>query len=92
MADEDLVSRYRVGNHPGIRGTQADAGPDANPQMGNRDFARTDTARTDEGPDVAITTPAVVPDATGADADVTLNPDSTMNSENQNNPSTGVTL
>ena len=92
MADEDLVSRYRVGNHPGIGGTQTDAGPDANPQMGGRDFARTDTARTDEGPDVAITTPAVVPEATGTDADVTLNPDSTMNRDNQNNPSTGVTL
>ena len=93
--DEDLVSRYRVGNHPGVGGSASDAGPDAGTLTGNRDFARTDTARTDAGPDVAITTPAVVPDATGVEDGVDLNPDASSSNnddETRTNPSTGVTL
>jgi len=93
--DEDLVSRYRVGNHPGVGGSMSDTGPDMSQQTGGRDFARTDTARTDAGPDVAISTLAVVPDATGIEDGVSLDPDATHSSnddETRTNPSTGVTL
>ena len=95
MLDEDLVSRYRVGNHPGVGNSMSDTGPDMSQPSEGRDFARTDTARTDAGPDVAITTPAVVPDATGIEGGVSLDPDaerSSSDDETRTNPSTGVTL
>jgi hypothetical protein len=85
---DDLVSRYRVGAHPGIGGTTPDAGPDVDqPQEaiggGGSDFARTDAALDDQGPDVAVTTPAVVPEATGVKPATSLNPDENANANDQ---------
>ena len=94
--DQDLVSRYRTGNHPGIGATASDAGPDfEQPMGGGGDFARTDAAALNDGPDVAITTPAVVPDATGIGESTSLDPDANRNKDDaasRVNPSTGATL
>ena len=92
---DEIARRYRV-DHPGIGGTSPDAGPDTDDMTGGRDFARSDQAHTnvgpDDGPDVAVTTDATITNASGTDADMNMNPDSNPTETQRINPSPGMTL
>src|SRR5688572_26957416 len=90
---DEIARHYRVGAHPGMGGTASDAGPDMDVNTTGRNFAGTDAARNDAGPDAVVSTPDVAPEAIGSAGDVGTNPDERSdNPNNRTNASTDATL